>query len=201
MTPGSVARRYARALYELAVEDRAVVQVGELLRAVAQAVGEVGSDALAEGVLDLEDRRKLARTLAAKVGPETTFGKFLSLVAERDRLARLPEIADWYGKLEDEAAGRVQLAITAAGELAAADVDAIRAAFRSIAKREVVTNVSTDPSLLGGAIVELEGRVYDGSVKTALARLSSRMAGTTNGAGATQMTAKRERKRDADQSV
>jgi F-type H+-transporting ATPase subunit delta len=105
-------------------------------------------------------------------------GRFVRLVAERDRLADLDSVAEWYGKLEDQAAGRVRVAITSPAALSDADVSAICKAFRGIAGGEVTASVSTDAGLLGGAIVELQGRVFDGSIKSALTRLASRMAGT-----------------------
>jgi F-type H+-transporting ATPase subunit delta len=195
---GSVARRYARALYQLACEEGAVEQIGTGLREIAKAVEAVGVELLGEGVLDVDARRELGKTLAGGAGRDTTLGKFLLLVAERDRLGRLPEIAAWFAKLEDEAAGRVQLVITAAGELAPPELAAIRDAFRGVAKREIVTHVTTDPSLLGGAIVELDGRVYDGSIKTALARLASKMAGSN---GSSSSAHERKGKGHADQSI
>ena len=200
MTSGSVARRYAKALYELAAEEKAIVEIGAALREIATAVTELGPDALREGALDADARNAIGEALAGKVGRDATLGKFLKLVAQRDRLARLPEIAQWYAKLADEAAGRVELAITAAGKLAEPQIEAIRAAFSHIAKREVVPRVDTDPELLGGAIVELDGRVYDGSVRTALARLAARMAGSMNGSTAAAVTDKEGRK-NADQGV
>ena len=181
MTAGSVARRYAKALYELATEDNAVGEIGAALSEVAKAVSEIGADALREEALDADARSAIGNALAAKVGRDGTLGKFFKLVADRDRLGRLPQIAQWYAKLADEAAGRVEVGITAAGKLAEPQIEAIRAAFKQIAKREVVARIDTDPELLGGAIVELDGRVYDGSIRSALARLASRMAGSTDG--------------------
>ena len=197
---GSVARRYAKALYELATEDKAVAEIGAALREVATAVTEIGPEPLREGALDTDARTAIGEAFAAKVGRDGTFGKFLKLVADRDRLARLPEIAQWYAKLADEAAGRVDLAITAAGTLAEPQIEAIRAAFSEIAKREAVPRIEIDPELLGGAIVELDGRVYDGSVRTALARLAARMAGSVNGSSAAAVTDK-EGSKNADQGV
>jgi F-type H+-transporting ATPase subunit delta len=200
MTPGSVSRRYARALYQLATEERAGEAVGGGLKEVASAIEQLGVEQVSEGVLELDARRAIGETLASKVGKDTTLGKFLLLVAERDRIARLPEIARRYARMEDDAAGRVQLSITTAGELAEPEIAAIRDAFRPVAKREIVTHVTTDPSLLGGAVVELDGRVYDGSIRTALARLASRMAGSTNGSSAAG-NEERKGKGNADQSV
>jgi F-type H+-transporting ATPase subunit delta len=135
MSPGALTRRYAKALYELAREEDSAESVGRSLREVATAVAEARREGFTEGVLDAKARQKIGEELARKVVRESTLGKFLRLVAERDRLAALPEIADWYEKLEDEAAGRVRLAITAAADLTPADLDAFRTAFRSLAKR------------------------------------------------------------------
>jgi len=201
VTAGSVARRYAKALYELAAEDRSVEPTGVLLCQIAEAVEEAGRASFARGVLQAGARHQIGETIANKVGQDSLIGRFVRLVAERDRLADLASIAEWYAKLEDQAAGRVRVAITSPVALSDADVTAICKAFRGIAGGEVVASVNTDESLLGGAVVELQGRVFDGSIKSALARLASRMAGTMNGAGARAGAGVREGKRNADQSV
>src|SRR5688572_29251655 len=177
MTSGSVARRYARALYDLAREESAIEAIGIALAELSEAVAATGEEAVGEGVLDHDVRTRIGQALAARVGSESLLGRFLQVVADRDRLAQLPAIAQWYRRMEDEAAGRVRLDVTSASALADAELDAIRAVFRKIVNRDVVTVVSTDPDLLGGAVVEVEGRVYDGSLKTALSRLAARMAG------------------------
>ena len=202
MTTGSVARRYAKALYELAAEARSTEATGLILRQIAEAVDEAGRASFARGVLQAGARRQIGETIAQKVGgPDSLIGRFVRLVAERDRLADLDSIAEWYAKLEDQAAGRVRVAITSPVALSDTDVAAICKAFRGIAGGEVVASVNTDASILGGAIVELQGRVFDGSVKSALARLASRMAGTMDGAGPRAGTGIREGKGNADQSL
>jgi F-type H+-transporting ATPase subunit delta len=118
------------------------------------------------------------------VGRESLVGRFIRLVAERDRIDELPTIAEWFAKLEDRDAGRVRLEIRAPAELSQAEVAGVCQAFRELAGGEVVAQVRTDPGLLGGAVVELEGRVFDGSIKTALERLALRMAGSASAAGA-----------------
>ena len=105
------------------------------------------------------------------------FGKFLQLVALRDRLSEMPGISEWYGRLQDEAAGRVRLKVTSPEQLAGDAADEIVRTFSKLAGKEVLAEQSVDASLLGGAVVELEGRVFDGSIKTKLARMAARMAG------------------------
>lgn len=177
MTPGSAARRYARALYELAREEGRLDDSAAALAAVADAVAAAPAGVLVPGVLGGDARAKLGAALAAPFGSETTFGKFLRLMAARDRLSELPGVYHWFVKRLDEDAGRVRASITAASQPSAEELESILATFRRVAGREVVAEVTTDDGLLGGAIVEVEGRVYDGSVRTRLTRLAARMSG------------------------
>jgi len=177
MSAGAVARRYAKALYELATEQGQGEEIGSALRDVADGVASFDPGALAPGVLGREARDKLGRALAGPFGRDTVFAKFLGLVAARDRIGELPAISRFYTKMQDDAAGRVRLRITTATEPAQPDVEKICAVFAALAGREVLPELGTERELIGGAVVELEGRVYDGSVRTQLARLAERMAG------------------------
>ena len=55
-------------------------------------------------------------------------------------------------------------------------VERLREQLRGISGKEVVLQQETDPSLLGGLLVELEGKVYDGSVRTQLEKMKQRIA-------------------------
>jgi len=177
MIAGAVARRYAKALYELAEEDGSLSSVTASMAQLSAAVAAADDGMLTPGVLDRDARRKLGAALAAPLGADTTLGKFVRLIAERDRLSTLPAINDWLIRIVDREAGRVRLMLKTATTLDQSQVDAVIAAFGSVTDGTIAAEVETDSSLLGGAVVELEGRVFDGSVKTRLTRLAARMAG------------------------
>ena len=177
MTPGAAARRYARALHDLAREEGNVEDVAAALGELAEAVEGAAEGSLLPGVLDGDSRARLGNALAAPFGAATTLGKFIRLIAERDRISELPGVHHWFQKQLDVDAGRVRASITTATAPTQAELDSIVATFRRGAGREVIAEVTTDERLLGGVIVELEGRVYDGSIRTRLARLAARMAG------------------------
>ena len=136
-------------------------------------------------VRDLDGLRKYDATIIADA-METHLGDAPTKVS-RSRIKRLRGIRDPDYRLRvgefrvfytvDEEAGRVRASITTAAEPAAEDLDSIIATFRKTAGRDVVAEVKTDEELLGGVVVELEGRVYDGSIRTRLARLAARMSG------------------------
>jgi F-type H+-transporting ATPase subunit delta len=101
---------------------------------------------------------------------------FLSLLLERDRLAEVAGIVSGYRRLLNEAKGRVEAKVVSAAALEPALAERVRAQLRGISGKDVVMSQEVDPSLLGGMTVELEGKVYDGSVRTQLEKMKQRIA-------------------------
>ncbi len=177
MTGGSVARRYAAALYDLASEEDQAKEIGAGLAEIAEAVAGLEPGTLAAGALATAQREAVAAALGAKVGEGSTLAKFLGVVAAADRFEHIPAMREWYGRMADAAAGRVRLSITSGAPLDSEEIEAIKRTFRAIDGREIVPELEVDERLIGGVTVELEGRTYDGSVKTQLAKLQARMGG------------------------
>ncbi len=177
MTPGAIGRRYGRALFELAADSGELEQVGAGLAELAVAVGGLDAGSLAPGLLAAGQRRQLATALTDKFGRASLLGRFLGVLATNDRLEQLPGIHESFERLQDAAAGRVRTQVRSAFPLSDAERAALRQRFETITGRNVLDLVEVDATLLGGVTVEAEGRVYDGSIRTQLARLERRMAG------------------------
>jgi F-type H+-transporting ATPase subunit delta len=173
----AVARRYAKALYELAAEDGVVDAVAVDLSALVQGVSELDAETLQPGVLGIETRKRIADKVAGAHGGDSLLSRFVRVLAENDRLAELSAVSDWFGKIRDVAAGRVRALVTTPVQLSATDTDRLTAVFSKLLGKQVVPELKIDDSLIGGVVVEVEGRVFDGSVRTSLQRLSERMAG------------------------
>jgi F-type H+-transporting ATPase subunit delta len=174
---GSIARRYGRALFELATEAGSIEETGTQLAELAAAVESLEDGALAPGLLSPAQRDSLATALGARVGGASLVAKFIAVLAANDRLEQLPGVRSQFEKLADTAAGRVRVTVRSASPLSDSERAALKTKFESITGRRVLETVEIDPDLLGGVTVEAEGRVYDGSVRTQLARLEREMAG------------------------
>jgi F-type H+-transporting ATPase subunit delta len=174
---GPIGRRYGRALFDLATEARSVDEVAGQLAELAAAVDALDAGSLAPGLLTQAQRDSLARSLVDRLGGASLVAKFVGVLAANDRLEQLPGVRDHYEKLADTAAGRVRVSIRSASPLSDSERAALKTKFESITGRRVLDTVEVDPDLLGGVTVEAEGRVYDGSVRTQLARLERQMAG------------------------
>ena len=175
---GSIARRYAKAIIGVAQEQDTLEQTGaelQLLRALA-ADPQIAA-ALANPLFSPPRRRELARTIADNLRLAPTMRNFLSLLADHRRLDQLGGIAEQYEKVLDQMMGRVRATITSATPLSAEDARAVVEAFERVTGRTVVTEQRVDPRLLGGLVVDIEGKIYDGSLRTQLETLAANIAG------------------------
>lgn len=178
MMVGAVARRYARAILALADEQGALEQTANELRLL----GAVASDAqisaaLANPLLSATARRGLARSIADSLSLSPTTRNFVSLLADKRRLDQLAGIAQEFDRILDGRLGRVRATVTSAVALTEAQRQAVVGAFERKLGRTVIAEAQVDPQLLGGVVVDVEGTVYDGSVRTQLRTLATRIAG------------------------
>lgn len=176
MIEGKVSRRYASALFQLTREagrDEETRQ--ELERFEAAYRVPLLSTVLTNPAFDLQSRKKVVVQVAEHLKLSPLVTHFLSLLLDRDRLRHLESIIFYYRRLQDAARGRVQARVTAAGPLGAEEHERLRAALKSISGKEVVLTEETDAGLLGGMVVQMEGKIYDGSVRTQLEKMKKRI--------------------------
>ena len=173
MSASAIARRYAKALVQLGAEENAVDKFYDELGAV---VGLFKSNPdlnslLASPAYAIEAKRGILQDVAGRLAVSPTLRNFLLLLLERSRLSCLPQIVASYSLLADERSGVVRPTVTSALPMADDQVAGIRTALENSTGKKVVLTVEVDPSLIGGVVTKVGGTVYDGSVKTQLARI------------------------------
>lgn len=179
MSRGAVARNYAGTLYELGARHEATGDYGELLEQVAVLYREVEEFRLFLETprVPLEAKQEAIREALGPEAPEP-FVRFLLVVLEKRRQGLLPEIAQAYGGLLDEAAGRVHATVllpftadeTLRGEIVAR-------LERSLDKT-VVPHFRVDPGILGGVRIRVGDKVMDGSLRRRLEDLRRELSAT-----------------------
>ncbi len=169
----TVARPYAQALFELARAQQQLAQWSDVLAHAAA----VARDPTMAGLIGSPrvDRQQLAGLFIEVCGGELpdTGRNLLRLLAENRRLAVLPEIARQFEVLRAEAEGITEAQVISAQPVDAAQQQRIAAALQARLGREVTLTCTTDPSLLGGAVIRAGDLVIDGSVKGKLTKLIS----------------------------
>jgi F-type H+-transporting ATPase subunit delta len=176
--PGTkAAKRYAKALFDLAEGQGVAEEISTELTQLASALADPTLiEALAIPTLPLQRRRDLASHLATALSLQPLMGNFLRVLAENDRLRDFGEIAQAYQSLLERARGQVRAVVSAAAPLSPEEMQNLLDAFSRLTQKTVIPTVVLDPTLLGGVVVAIEGRVYDASLKTQLQRLGEALA-------------------------
>lgn len=177
MIVGSISRRYAKALFDLAVEAGKVDPWAQALEALRKAVDSSPElrDLLASPVYTREQRQGLAARLAQALALDREPASLLALLADRNRLGYLAGVADHFGKLADEKLGRVRARVASAVPLAEAQAAALARRLAEASKAQVIVEHVVDPSLLGGVVAQVGSLVYDGSLRSQLEELRRAM--------------------------
>ncbi|HJQ65311.1 MAG TPA: ATP synthase F1 subunit delta [Gemmatimonadales bacterium] len=175
MKSTTVAKNYAEALLTAAGTGGRVELFGRLMDAVAGAVTDTTIAVVLESprVAKPVKAKLLAEALEGAAPVE--FVRFLQAVIRRGRQGLLGEIAQQYQSLVDAKENRVHAGVT----LTAAPDDQLQQQIvdrlTKVLRKEVRAHFRSDDGILGGVIVRVGDRVYDGSLKRRLSLLKRRM--------------------------
>jgi len=173
LSTNAIARRYARALVQLATEEGGV----EKFHAELTAFNTVLADnrnlwaILVSPAYRIEAKRGMMLELIEKQALSGTVKNFLLLVLDKNRLNYLPQIVESYGMFADELSGVVRPTITSAMPLDEAQVENIKGTLVKSTGKKVIVKVEVDPSLIGGVVTKIGDKAFDGSLKTQLAKI------------------------------
>jgi len=174
MTSRAAAARYARALFDVALKEGDVQQAGRDLQDFAQLVAghESLPKILANPAIPAPKKRALIEQLIARAGSLSPIvAKLLLLLADRDRLVLLPEIAAAYQHRLMDHAKVVRAEVVTAVGLPDDRVTALQQGLANATGRQVHLESRVDPSIIGGAIARVGSTVYDGSVTRQLEKM------------------------------
>jgi F-type H+-transporting ATPase subunit delta len=168
----TIARPYAKAAFEEARGEKRLGPWSDALRVATAVVKDprvetllgnprVSSSELAQLVIDI-------------AGPELGDhgANFVKTLAENHRLAYLPEISALFDELKDEEERVVDVTVTSAAPLDDAQRKTLASALERKLKRAIRMQCHTDPSLIGGAVLQAGDLVIDGSLRTQLNRIT-----------------------------
>jgi F-type H+-transporting ATPase subunit delta len=174
----AAAKRYARAVFELAAADgrldewgRRVVRIRDLF------INEAVAAVLTNPTIPVQERMGLVSDSPHDLDAEAT--NLAKLLIESNRTRDAAGIAEEYERLVDEAAGRVRATVTTAVELGAADRDRVAGDLSRRLGKDVRIEVVVDPSILGGLKLQYGDRLVDASVSTKLQQLRRRLVGAS----------------------
>lgn len=178
---GGLAGRYAVALFEL-TQDLPEAEQGTVQENVAGLKAMIDESAdlqklLKSPLISAEEQAAALDAVLAKAGAHQLVKNFAALVVAKRRGFALADMAMQYGVLVAGARDEMTAYVTAAQELSAAQIDALKAELTRAFDKNVVVEAEIDAALLGGMIVKVGSRMIDGSLKTKLNSLKTALNG------------------------
>lgn len=167
----TVARPYAKAAFDFAVEKQTVAQWQEMLFFA----GEVAKDPAIKQVLaGAMAAEKLAEVFIGVCGEQIDEQgqNLIKVLAENQRLSALPEISALFNQYKAEFDKEIDVEVTSAVKLLKKQQEDISKALEKRLARKVKLNCNVDPSVVAGLVIKAGDTVIDGSVQTKLNRLA-----------------------------
>ncbi|MDG2942213.1 F0F1 ATP synthase subunit delta [Exercitatus varius] len=167
----TIARPYAKAAFDFAVEQSAVKKWHEMLAFTAEVAKDEQVQQFLTGSLPAQ---KVADTVISICGEQLDqYGQnLIRLMAENKRLTVLPAVFDEFRHYEEEHNAIAEVHVISAQPLNATQTDKIAAAMEKRLARKVKLNCSVDNALIAGVIIRTDDFVIDGSSRGQLNRLA-----------------------------
>ena len=178
----AIANRYASALADVLAKPSAAQSPSsalEQLKAFSALLRESAElrNLFASPAVTSAPKRKLVETLGQRLRIDLAVRNLLFILVDHGRMGILPDVVDAYSAVLDESRGVARISVSSALPMPGEQRDQIIEKFRRITGRAVEADFESDESLLGGTVVRVGGKVYDGSLRSQLAALDRAMAG------------------------
>ncbi|ABC76508.1 ATP synthase F1 subunit delta [Syntrophus aciditrophicus] len=173
MINSGIAKRYARAFFDIAGEDKLYEKYYEELSGFARIVqGDRNlKEFLANPVFNQAEKKAVVEAIIQKIRMSDMTTNFLKLLVDKKRIGMLAEIADYYRVLMDEVLKRVRVSVKTAFPLPADVTSDIKQGLEQMTGKQTEIVVEEDRSLLGGIVIRVGDTLYDGSIKTQLSNI------------------------------
>jgi F-type H+-transporting ATPase subunit delta len=178
MTSRTAAARYARALLDVATKESVDLDT------IARELDEFNAflkeqTALQRLMLNPAVPAPRKRSAMEEITKRSGFGpivsKILILLADRDRLALLPDVAAIFHDLLGQRQNVVRAEIMSAEPLSSDRVDAIVKRLAAVTGRRVKMNTKVDTDIIGGVVARVGSTIYDASIATQLRKIRERL--------------------------
>jgi len=170
----AVARRYAKALFEL-LDISSIEQTRVALTGLGQAIKDSVElrHVVASPVFGAEDKIAVLTELGSRLGCPPIGKTFLEQLVKKNRVGFLPEIAEAFAKLADASKGTQQVTVFSATAIPPGEQDQISTRLRTMLKRQVEVTFHTDARYIAGVQIRLGSTVVDSTVLGRLQAMQS----------------------------
>ncbi len=174
----TVAKRYARALVELAEEKKTVDKTKADFEAFVGAVNAAPAiqKLFASPVFTPENKKAVIKELSGKLNLQATSQRFVEHLAETGRIRHVKDVYEAFLDILAERQNRATVRLTTAVSVNNGDLADIKKKLEVLTGKQVDIDSKVDASLIGGARAQIGSVIYDGTIKNQLSKMRSQLA-------------------------
>lgn len=175
-----LAKRYAKALFQVGKEENALDSFNNALAEMATLYAQVPEvvDGLTNPLYPQDVREKVMAHLLGKMQASPMVANFMKLLVQKRRAEVLPDIAEVFQALVDAERNTCRGKVVSAAPLSGALNSKIKATLEKITGKQVLLRTEIDPSIIGGIVAQVGDLVLDGSIKMQLTGLKESIKGS-----------------------
>lgn len=173
----AMARRYAEALADVAIDRNQVEQIDGELRVFAEMMKSSRElhDTFASPIVSQSDKLKVLEALIARAGTGEMTANLLRTMLSHYRLHHAAEVYEQFMREMNERRGLIIAEVTTAAEVGGSEQAKLEKTLEQMTGKRVEFKFKTDASLIGGLVTRIGSVVYDGSVRTQLQEIKERL--------------------------
>ncbi len=173
----TIAKRYARALVELAEEKKAVDKIKGDIASFVEAVDAQPSlqNLFANPVFTPENKKAVIRELAGKLKMQPISQRFVEHLAETGRIRHIKDVYEAFLEILSERQNRASVRLTTAVAINAGELAEIKGKMETLTGKQVDIDAQVDASLIGGARARVGSVIYDGTIKNQLNKMRMKL--------------------------
>jgi F-type H+-transporting ATPase subunit delta len=173
----TIARRYASALADIAVErkeEARVQQEIEMWAGVIEGFPQL-REVFGNPTVPYDQKRKVLEDLIRRTRIGETSASFLRVLLRNQRIGQLKQVSERFGLILDERAGVVGARVITARPVPEEIKTQLNETLTATVGQNVRLSFTTDESIIGGVVTQIGSTIFDGSVQGQLERLANDM--------------------------
>ncbi len=174
----SASLQYANAMADIALAQGAAEPAAKQLYEFGAAYEQSAEfhTFLASPAVSVEAKHAVIEKIVARLGASKIIRNFLFVLADHRRTRLIPEVIAAFHQVIRQRQGVAEAEVSSAIELSAAQKKEMAATLARLTGKKIEAKYALDPALLGGAVVRIGDTIYDGSLRSRLNEMRTRLA-------------------------
>jgi len=175
----AITSRYARAFVDVVVDDKLdanrTLQELQTIVATNQSSPELGK-IWESPAIPGEQKRHLLDAIVQHEGISRPVRNLVAVLIDHRRIAGIGEVAKDFEKELNSRLGFAEAQITSARDLSPSEKRDLESHIEKLIGKKVRARYARDEAILGGAIVQVDSTIYDGSIKGQLEKIREELS-------------------------